>query len=71
MSDKSKDILTRALHTAWQAALAYVLLNIDPLIDAISKGEWSGLTTIAYALLLGALGAAFSALKTLKTSKES
>lgn len=58
MSEKTKDVLIRALKTFWQAALGYLLADAALLRDALTMPlEKSILAT----LLAGAAAAGFSA----------
>lgn len=69
MSDKTKDILYRALSTFWQGSLAFILLSADPVIESISAGDWSKMWAIGYAVFLGAIAAGLSAIKTWLVAK--
>lgn len=60
-----KDLLTRALWTFVQAFLAVILFGIDSIIDLLFNGDWTGLYTAAVALLIAAVAAGLSALKTI------
>ena len=64
MSDKIKDLLIKAFNTFWQASLGFLILAADPMIEAVSQGDWGKLWAIGYALLLGAIAAGLSAVKT-------
>ena len=69
MSDKTKDLLYRALSTFWQGSLAFIVLAADPIIESIAAGDWSGVGALAYAVLLGAIAAGLSAVKTWLVAK--
>ena len=64
-----KDILKRALHTFWQTGLAFVILSADPVIKAIADGNWHGLVPVLVAIILGAIAAGLSAVKSLLVKK--
>ena len=69
MSNNTKDVLIKALNTFWQGALAFVVLAADPIIESIAAGDWSGVVALAYAVLLGAIAAGLSAVKTWLVAK--
>lgn len=59
MSDRTKDIIIRALKTFWQAALGYIIVDINALLVGISNSNITEgmLKTVA----IGAVAAGFSA----------
>ena len=60
---KIKDTLIRALKTFWQAALAYIIITIEPMIQNIEQfGSGEALKNLLVSLALGAISAGFSAL---------
>ena len=69
MSNETKDVLIKALNTFWQGALAFIVLAADPIIKSIGNGDWNGVAALAYAVLLGAIAAGLSAVKTLLIAK--
>lgn len=62
MSDKTKDILIRALNTFWQAALAFAVITLEDLIPNIASFNIDTLKSLGIVVGAGALGAGFSAL---------
>lgn len=60
-----KDVVERSLWTFAQGFLSVVILGIDPIIDMLFNGDWNGLYVAGLALLLGAIAAGLSALKTI------
>lgn len=69
MSNQTKDLLYRALSTFWQGSLAFILLSAEPVIESISQGDWSRMWALGYAVLLGAIAAGLSAVKTWLVAK--
>jgi hypothetical protein len=59
MSDKTKDVLIRALKTFWQAAVAYLLADVTMLSAALTDFE-TGYRVIV-TLVVGAVAAGLSA----------
>lgn len=59
-----KDIGVRAAWTFVQAFLAVVLVAIEPIIDLIFKGDWTGSGALVLATTLAGVAAGLSALKT-------
>lgn len=59
MSDRTKDIIIRALKTFWQAALGYIIVDINALLVGISNSDITEgmLKTVA----IGAVAAGCSA----------
>ena len=62
MSDKTKDILVRALNTFWQAALAFAVITLEDLIPNVASFNVDTLKSLGIVIGAGALGAGFSAL---------
>ena len=60
-----KDVWIRALKTFWQAALAYFILNITTITDAILTdiecGGFESIKEVGLTLAMGALASALSA----------
>lgn len=62
-NEKVKDIIFRALKTFWQAALAYIIITIEPMIHSIEQfGSFEAVKNLLITLGLGALSAGLSAL---------
>lgn len=61
---KSHDTLERALQTFWQTFIAVFLVGILPVIDLVFAGDFEGTKLALTALVISALAAALSALKT-------
>ena len=59
MSEKTKDVLIRALKTFWQAALAYLLADVTVLQSALT--DMKAGKHMLLALAVGAAAAGFSA----------
>ena len=59
MSDKTKDILIRALKTFWQGALAALMLALPEIIELIPLG-WVALKPVAISAGVGAVAAGLS-----------
>lgn len=62
MSDKTKDILVRALNTFWQAALAFAVATAEETFPAITAWNMETVKSLSIIVGVGALGAGFSAL---------
>ena len=62
-NEKVKDVIFRALKTFWQAALAYIILTVEPMIHNIEQfGSWEAVKNLLLSLALGALSAGLCAL---------
>ena len=59
MTEKQKDILTRAVRTFWQAMLAYLLADATVLQEALC--DWSRGRHVLLTLTIGAVAAGLSA----------
>lgn len=59
MSEKTKDVLIRAMKTFWQAALAYLLADVSVLQAALT--DWSTGKQVLISLAVGAAAAGASA----------
>lgn len=64
MSEKTKDVLNRALKTFWQAALAYLLADISVLQTALTdvKAGKRVLITLAVGAVAAGLSAVYNGL---------
>ena len=60
MSEKIKDIITRAAKTFWQAALASLAVTLPQIIESVPSG-WGVIKPILVSAGIGALAAGFSA----------
>ena len=63
MSEKTKDMLMRALHTFWQGALASLIITVPGIIGSLDSG-WDVLKPLLISAGIGLLASGFSALKT-------
>ena len=63
MNAKAKDVLTRALHTFWQGALASLIVTLPGVIEHLGSG-WEVLRPLLISAGIGLLASGFSALKT-------
>ena len=61
MTDKTYDVLVRALKTFWQAALASLAVSMPAVVDLVPRG-WEAVKPLLSSALVGALAAGFSAL---------
>lgn len=58
-----KDTCLRALKTFWQAAIAYIIISIGPIMQDIQHYQgWDAIKTVLLSIGLGALSAGLSAL---------
>lgn len=64
MSEKTKDVLNRALKTFWQAALAYLLADVSVLQTALTdvKAGKQVLITLAVGAVAAGLSAVYNGL---------
>ena len=60
-----KNIGTRAGWTALQAFLAVILIGLEPILDLVLKGDWTGSWTAFLALMVAGVAAGISAVKTI------
>lgn len=60
MSEKMKDVVTRAFKTFWQTALASVIFSMPQIIENLGAG-WESIKPVLISAGIGALAAGFSA----------
>ena len=60
MSEKMKDVVTRAFKTFWQTALASVIFSMPQIIENLGAG-WASIKPVLISAGIGALAAGFSA----------
>lgn len=60
MKESVKDVVTRALKTFWQAALASLAVTLPQIVENLYSG-WNVLKPILVSAGIGALAAGFSA----------
>lgn len=58
-------VVNKATHTFWQTALAFFVAGAPLLAGALGKHDLNALQTGLYSLVVGAVGAGFSAVKTI------
>lgn len=60
MSEKMKDVVTRAFKTFWQTALASVIFSMPQIVENLGAG-WASIKPVLISAGIGALAAGFSA----------
>lgn len=60
MKERTKEVVTRALKTFWQAALASLAVTVPQIIESVPSG-WEVIKPILVSAGVGALAAGFSA----------
>lgn len=61
MTNKTHDVLVRALKTFWQAALASLAVSMPAVVELLPNG-WEAVGPLLSSALVGAVAAGFSAL---------
>lgn len=61
MAERIKDIAIRALKTFWQAGLAYILLNVNTVVEKLTAFDAEALKELLITLAFGAVAAGLSA----------